>query len=137
MKHSRRNRRNIARNTARRTAPPEPVCQGTIAPAALGGVPCECFTFTTLADRTAFIAAMSENVGFVPQYATALDTEHDGPDRFLLAVPLPSSGIAAMVDNWSKHVDASSQVALGTFGFDEAGIPRPLNAVDLDTGIRN
>ena len=76
--------------TRRKTTTPEPVCMGTIAPPALGGVPCECFTFTTEGGRAAFIAAMIEEVGFVPQYATAIDTEHDGPDRFLVAVRLPS-----------------------------------------------
>ena len=75
--------------TRRKTTTPEPVCIGTIAPPALGGVPCECFTFTTEADRAAFIAAMIKDVGFVPQYATAHDTGHDGPDRFLVAVRLP------------------------------------------------
>ena len=75
--------------TRRKTTTPEPVCIGTIAPPALGGVPCECFTFTTEADRAAFIAAMIADVGFVPQHATAHDTGHDGPDRFLVAVRLP------------------------------------------------
>lgn len=78
----------MKRNTT--TPTPEPVCMGTIAPLALGGVPCECFTFTAEADRTAFILAMIEDVGFVPQYATAHDTGHDGPDQFVVAVRLPS-----------------------------------------------
>jgi hypothetical protein len=32
---------------------------------------------------------MIKDVGFVPQHATAHDTGHDGPDRFLVAVRLP------------------------------------------------
>jgi hypothetical protein len=52
-----------------------------------GGVPCECFTFTSEADRAAFIVALRKHW---PQYATAFATEHDGPDRFLVAVRLLS-----------------------------------------------
>ena len=77
--------------TRRTTTPtPEPVCMGTIAPPALGGVPCECFTFTSEADRAAFIVALRKHW---PQYATAFATEHhgpDGPDCFLVAVRLRS-----------------------------------------------
>jgi hypothetical protein len=69
----------------------KPVCHGTIAPSALGGAEFECFTFTTEVDRSAFIHDMIYEVGFVPQYATALDAEHDGPDRFLVAVRLPGA----------------------------------------------
>lgn len=81
----------------RRTTTPTPVSVGTIAPLALGGHPCDVFTFTSEADRKAFIAAMikaAQSPYFppdvnVPQYATAFDAAHNGADQFLVAVRRP------------------------------------------------
>ena len=66
----------------------------------MGGGPCEVFTFRREIEREDFIAAMLREVrprigraGPVPAFARAHDGDHDGPDRFLVAIRMPDGWV--------------------------------------------